>query len=68
MGVPETATVTQPLPSLPLPLGPDLCLAKGRGVPLGLPQDQPAHPPTHPDPPLPPPPPVGGVCAVKIRW
>ena len=27
--------------------GPDLCLPTGGGVPLGLPQDQAAHPPTH---------------------
>ena len=54
----------------------DLCLPTGggggRGVPLGLPQDQAAHPPTHPpklthlpthpDPPLPPHRGGGGLC------
>ena len=58
--------------------GPDLCLPTGggggRGIPLGLPQDQAAHPPTQADPPTHPPspppyPPMGGgVCAVTISW
>ena len=42
---------------------PDLCLATGgggQGVPLGLPQDQAAHPPTHPPTQTPPYPPIGG--------